>query len=207
MKLSIIQNIALFFYKTIDKNGFLYLALNSLHKYLRWTFYIGLVLSLYLFLNFIGGFILLENYHISANTVNLLNFLGILTINLSTIYSSLIITYESIYNLNMQEVLIAQKKRKEFIKLNKLQWWRLRNMPFIFRALFYIVTYGFIYMILSFSAVAAMLDTTTLNAQNINLFFQEFESMIQIYSLVYVIVAITFDYFVSKNRDIQKALK
>jgi len=80
-------------------------------------------------------------------------------------------------------------------------------MTFIFRVLFYIAIYMFIYMILSFSAMAAMLDTATLNAKNIDLFVTQFEYIIQIYSLIFVVSALTLDYFASKNRDIQKALK
>jgi len=207
MKLSLIQKLAIFFYKTIDKNGFLYLSLQSLNVYLRFAFYAGLIVSLYLFLIFIGGFIHFENYDISQNTIILFNFLGTCTTYFSVVFTSVIITYESIYNIDLKAVFQQQKEKQEFIKNNKLEWYRLRNMPFIFRALFYIVIYMFIYMLLSFSAMAAMIDTTTFNAKNINQFIAEFEYMIQIYSLVFVVSALTIDYFASKNRDIQKALK
>jgi hypothetical protein len=207
-KLTLTQKVAIFWLKTIDPKLFLFKPLKSVNQGLRLIAYTGLILYLYFFLKFtnslIGGYFnsapMPEAWYAVGNII----YYGIL------LGAGLIFTLESVYKLDVAQVLSDIKAKKKFIKQNKLQFWRLRNMHFFFRILIYFVFFMLCLFIVQMSALAMFADifasakNTPETHQQIALFMHEYERFSRWFTFIYIIGVLFLDYFVHKKRLIAR---
>ena len=87
-----------------------------------------------------------------------------------------------------------EKEEKEnYIRANKLQWWRLRNCNWFLRILIYIVIFIFCFLML--------LNSFLLSGNDRPLDFVAFGTFLKQFLFVYVVVLMFFDYrFVQRAR-------
>lgn len=193
--MNILQHIALKWYKTIDgANGTLYNMLKELHISIRVIFYISL--PLIILFSFKAGEQVLPLNGFEA----LYNIIGYLT----AFGASLVFTYESIYNLNVRAILEHQKTTQDYIKKNKLQKWRLRNMSYIKRILVYIVSYILLISMLQFFISVAFIQTypspTIQQLEMLNASYNEFLGYL---SICFITIALILEYFTHQKQRIK----
>lgn len=145
MKLNFLEKFALFWYKNIDVNGFIFVSLRTIPSYVRYILYTLLIVSFSLSINFFIDllFITLSKYEYIKNFIpNIESVLNILKY-ISILLISTIVTYESLYKYDLPLLMEELKRNKLIVKSNKSQWWRLRNKSKLFRISFYSIL-GFI---------------------------------------------------------------
>ena len=194
---NILQNIAISWYQSIDATGFIYTVVKSLNKYIRYLIYVSFPISLYFLLLFLGSIIDLNSYYDSNPLfANIANLLGWFTLYFSTFFASFIFTYETILNIDINKKIKEKKDLKTFKKVNKLQWWRLRNMNRFTRILFYIILYFILVEYLKILSFSAFANSST-TAKD---FLIDFQIMIQYFTVGYLLSCLLIDYFANKNR-------
>jgi hypothetical protein len=209
--LTIAQKVAIYWLKTIDPTLFLFNRLKSISQYVRLIAYTGLILYLYFFLKFtnslIGGYFngapMPEVWYAVGNII----YYGVL------IGAVLLYTLESAYNLDVAQIFAEIKARKQLVKQNKLQFWRLRNMHFFLRILLYFAFFMFCLFVIQMSAFAMFADVfasaknTPETHQQIALFMREYESFTRWFTFIYIIGVLILDYFIHKKRLVAKFAK
>ena len=100
---------------------------------------------------------------------------------------------EFIINFDIETYQKEKEYKENYIRANKLQWWRLRNCNWFFRILIYTVIFIFCLLML--------LNSFLLSAQDQPLDFVAFGTFLKQFLAVYVVVFMFFDYrFVQKAR-------
>ena len=143
MKIAI--KIALIWLSIFDKHRLLFKTIKPLNKYFRWFLYISTNIAFYFFISFLTR--ISTNYIISYNfspfveetMISLLMFFKILGIFLMFGFFFL----EFIINFDIETYQKEKEDKENYIKDNKLQWWRLRNCNWFFRILIYTVIFIF----------------------------------------------------------------
>lgn len=190
--LTIAQKIGIKWLATIDSNTALYLLLKPLHPALRAFFYSVLI---------VGTFIISK---VGLSFLDLLN---------STTYIALIPTfgvagiifYESLFKLEIEDVLkdILKEKREKnlFIKTNKLQKWRLRNMPWLIRFFLYFCLFVFLQQFIQLASVFAFLSTATIPMETqTTQFLTELQAVMKYFMIGYIVVIVMLEIFVKRNK-------
>ena len=204
--MSIFQKIGLLWFQHLDVNGYIFNNIRTLSIYVRIPFYIFLVFSVYFSIKFIGTFIDFSKFNLSAVMLLVLALTGKVILFLSTLLTALIATYEFIYHLDPKDELLKKKEALKEIKAKKLQWWRLRNMNFFFRALFYIVIYIAISKYLQISSFVAFIHVKDFSEIAYQTLKHDTEIVIQIYTFIFVVSSIFLELLVRKTIS-KRALK
>lgn len=207
-KLTLTQKIAITWLKNIDSNLLLFNTLKSINQGLRVFFYVGLVTFTSLAMMFIMSFVDFSTFQFS----NLLTLLVQIICYGVIIGISLVFTIESVIKLDVAQIFQEQKDKKEYIKAQKLQFWRLRNMNLFVRILVYISFYLFCVFIIQIASMGAFIEifaaTSAADAEKqIALFIQSYESFLQWFTFIYLTAALMLDYFVNKKIRALKAQK
>jgi hypothetical protein len=210
-KLTLTQMVAVYWLKTIDPRLLLFKPLKSVNQGLRLTAYTGLILYLYFFLQFSTS--LIGGYFDTAPMADVWYSLGDIIYYGILVGAVLIFTLESVYKLDVAQILSDIKTRKQFVKQNKLQFWRLRNMHFFFRMLLYFAFYMSCLFVIQMSAFALFADifvaakNTPETHQQIALFIHEYESFTRWFTFLYFTGVLILDYFIHKKRVIARFAK
>ncbi len=192
-----IISLSFFWLKVFDKQKLLFKTLQPLNKYFRWFLYVSTNIAFYFFISFLTRISI--NYIISYNfspfveetMISLLMFFKVLGIIFILGFFSL----EILMNFDLEKYEKEKEDKENYIKANKLQWWRLRNCHFMVRI--------FIYAILFFCCFLMILQSFLLTQYNnpLPLNFVEFGTFLKQFLAIYVIVFMLFDYkFVQKAR-------
>ncbi len=193
MKIAI--KIALIWLSIFDKHRLLFKTIKPLNKYFRWFLYASINIAFYFFISFLTK--ISTNYIINYNfspfveetMISLLMFFKILGIFLMFGFFFL----EFIINFDIETYQKEKEYKENYIRANKLQWWRLRNCNWFFRILIYTVIFIFCLLML--------LNSFLLSAQDQPLDFVAFGTFLKQFLAVYVVVFMFFDYrFVQKAR-------
>ena len=119
---------------------------------------------------------------------------------LCLVYSS----YESIYDLDIEKILDEQKAKQSQIIANKKQWWRLRNMHYVFRVLLYISLYLILLNVLNLFAFISIAEIYQNPSQKlVQEVVSDYESLIQWFTFLYAMSIVVLDtsvYYTRKNR-------
>ena len=194
MKIAI--KIALIWLSIFDKHRLLFKTIKPLNKYFRWFLYASINIAFYFFISFLTK--ISTNYIINYNfspfveetMISLLMFFKILGIFLMFGFFFL----EFIINFDIETYQKEKEYKENYIRANKLQWWRLRNCNWFFRILIYTVIFIFCLLML--------LNSFLLSAQNQPLDFVAFGTFLKQFLAVYVVVLMFFDYkFVQRARN------
>lgn len=198
--LTLTQKVAILWLRNVDRGLSIFKMLQTMPQTFRYIFYAGLIAFTLFGMIFLSTFIpKYDNalWQLLGNTV----FYGV------AIGITLVITIESVLKLDVAQIFADEKARKAEIKAKKLQKWRLRNMSIWSRIFIYISFYLLCYFIIQTStqgavfALFGMADMSNPEVQKqINLFFNEYNSLIQWFTFLYIVSGLALDFFVSKNR-------
>lgn len=187
--LTIPQTIAIKWLTIIDSNQAFFLLLKPLHVSLRAIFYTLLIAGTFVILN------------VALSFVELTRELSLLIALIPTIGVSFIIFYEAIFSLNIQEILKARKEKEQFIKTNKLQKWRLRNMSFWVRIILYLTLYIILQQFLQITSMVAFFETVSQPTQaQINEFINQFQTILKYATVTYILMLGTLEYFINQRK-------
>lgn len=194
MKIAI--KIALIWLSIFDKQRLLFKTIKPLNKYFRWFLYIATNIAFYFFISFLTR--ISTNYIISYNfspfvgetMISLLMFFKILGIVLMFGFFFL----EFIINFDVEKYQREKEKKENYIRTNKLEWWRLRNCNWFLRILIYTVIFIFCFLMLLNSFLLSGNDRPPLD-------FVAFGTFLKQFLAFYVVVLMFFDYrFVQRAR-------
>jgi hypothetical protein len=200
--MSLTQKLALTWLTTFDKSLFLFTSLKGLNTIFRYAFYISLVLALCFVILKFEAIIDIRAYNIPIFIQNLLIVLGLGVKFLTIIFTIGIFSYESIYNLDINKYLVEQKQKEEFIKKNKLQKWRLKNMNILLRVIIYLGIWCFLYLLLEDILISSFF-TVYGNTPSKEIFLQfliDYDLAIKYFTVIYLVSIGILDYFVRRNR-------
>jgi hypothetical protein len=158
MKIAI--KIALIWLSIFDKHRLLFKIIKPLNKYFRWFLYISTNIAFYFFISFLTRISI--NYIISYNfspfveetMISLLMFFKVLGIIFTLGFFSL----EILMNFDLEKYEKEKEDKENYIKANKLQWWRLRNCNWLFRILFYAIIFLFLFLMILNSFLLSIQD-------------------------------------------------
>ncbi|MDY0050918.1 MAG: hypothetical protein RBR65_00130 [Aliarcobacter sp.] len=198
--------LGLWWLSTFDKSQFLFKSLKILPIYIRYLFYILLVTTLYFSITKLGAIIDVRSYtSIPVFIQSLLILIGLGIKILSILFSMGIFAYENLYsnNFNLDLYLQEQKQKKEFIKINKLEKWRLKNMHWFIRILLYATIWAFSYLIIEDILINAFFNVYGLNpSKEIYIkFLYDYDFTIKFFTAIYLIIVVILDYFVRKRKN------
>lgn len=194
MKIAI--KIALIWLSIFDKHRLLFKTIKPLNKYFRWFLYLSTNIAFYFFINFMEkisiSFIISYSFDSTVESM-IISMFGFFKI-LSMIFMFGFFFLEFIIDFDVEKYQKQKEDKENYIRANKLQWWRLRNCNWFFRILIYTIIFIFCFLML--------LNSFLLSAQDQPLDFIEFGTFLKQFLLVYVIVFMLFDY-----KLVQKARK
>lgn len=193
MKMAI--KIALIWLSIFDKHRLLFKTIKPLNKYFRWFLYVSTNIAFYFFINFMEkisiSFIASYSFDPTVESI-IISMFGFFKI-LSIIFMFGFFFLEFIINFDIETYQKEKEYKENYIRANKLQWWRLRNCHFMVRILIYTVIFIFCFLML--------LNSFLLSAQDQPLDFLEFGTFLKQFLAFYVVVLMFFDYrFVQRSR-------
>lgn len=192
--------LGLWWLSTFDKSQFLFKSLKILPIYIRYLFYILLVTTLYFTITKLGAIIDIKSYSIPVFIQSLLTLIGFGIKALSIIFTIGICNYESLYsgNFDVDKHLKQQKQKKQYIKENKLEKWRLKNMHLLIRVLLYTTIWCFLYLLLEDILISAFFNVYGSNpSKEIYIrFLYDYDFIIKCFTGMYLILVVMLDYFV-----------
>jgi hypothetical protein len=204
--MNLTQRLALTWLTTFDKSLFLFTSLKGLNTIFRYAFYISLVLALCFVILKLEVIIDIRSYDIPIFIQNLLIILRLGVKFLTVIFTIGIFSYESIYNLDVNKYLEEQKQKEEFIKKNKLQKWRLRNMNILLRVIIYIGLWCFLYLLFEDILISSFFSVygDTPSKEIYIQFLIDYDKTIKYFTAIYLVSIAILDFFVRKNRKAKK---
>ncbi|WP_418186104.1 hypothetical protein ACNSOS_04515 [Aliarcobacter vitoriensis] len=186
MKIAI--KIALIWLSIFDKHRLLFKALQPLNKYFRWFLYLATNITFYFFINFMEkistSFIISYSFDstVESTIISMFGFFKILAIVLMFGFFFL----EFIIDFDIETYQKEKEDKENYIRANKLQWWRLRNCNWFFRIVIYTIIFVLCFLML--------LNSFLLSAQDQPLDFLAFGTFLKQFLLVYVMLFMIFDY-------------
>lgn len=202
LNLTLTQRVALLWLKNVDNSLVLFKLLKDFSFPFRILFYIGLIAFTVFGLIFASFFISFDD----APGAPIWQILGDIIFYGVIVGMMFIMTLESIYKLDVTQILKDIKEQKAEIKAKKLQRWRLQNINLFLRIFLYLSLYMFMLFIIQTSAQGAFIDlfstapnTPETQAQMV-IFEKEYDSFVKWFTFIYIISGLTLDYFVLKNR-------
>lgn len=200
--LTLTQRVAILWLKNVDNSLFIFKFLRDLSLPFRILFYAGIIAFTVFGLAFASSFINFDD----APGAAIWQLLGDIIFYGTIAGMTLITTLESVYKLEVAQILADIKQQKQEIKAQKLQKWRLININIFLRIFIYISLYMFMFFIIETSANGAYNDIFGMapnneitQAQKIY-FISEYNKFVQWFTFLYIISGLTLDYFVLKNR-------
>lgn len=194
MKMGI--KIALIWLSIFDKHRLLFKTIKPLNKYFRWFLYVSTNIAFYFFINFMEkisiSFIASYSFDPTFESI-IISMFGFFKI-LSMIFMFGFFFLEFIINFDIETYQKEKEDKENYIRANKLQWWRLRNCNWFFRIFIYTIIFIFCFLML--------LNSFLLSGNDRPLDFLAFATFLKQFLLVYVIVFMLFDY-----KLVQKARK
>lgn len=192
--MKILINIGLIWLHIFDKQRLLFKTIKPLNKYFRWFLYISTNIAFYFFINFMEkisiNFIVSYSFYPTVESI-IISMFGFFKI-LSMIFMFGFFFLEFIINFDIETYQKEKEYKENYIRANKLQWWRLRNCNWFFRILIYTVIFIFCLLMLLNSFLLSAQD------QPLDLAFGTF---LKQFLAVYVVGFMFFDYrFVQRAR-------
>ena len=193
--MKILINIGLIWLSIFDKHRLLFKNIKPLNKWFRYFIYTSTNIAFYFFINFMEkisiSFIASYSFDLTVESIiiSMFGFFKILGIILMFGFFFL----EFIIDFDVEKYQREKEDKENYIKANKLQWWRLRNCNWFFRILIYTVIFIFCFLML--------LNSFLLSGNDRPLDFVAFGTFLKQFLAVYVVVFMFFDYrFVQRAR-------
>lgn len=187
--------IGLMWGQMFDKHQLITKNLKSLNIYFRYFIYTITIVIFYLLLQISEAFFLS-----TINTYNLQPIIYTTILTVALIFKIIamffilgIVFLEFVYNQDIEQYLKAVEKKEEYIKNNKLQWYRFRNQNWYLRLVIYLGIFAFFFN-LFLGSFLSFLATQTINIEQLNLNWIEFDSFIKQFTILFIIFVALFDY-------------
>lgn len=193
----------LWWLSTFDKSQFLFKSLKTIPICFRYCFYILLTVSLYFTITKLGTIIDVRSYSIPVFIQSLLILIGFGVKVLSILFTIGIVNYENLYsgNYDVDKHLEQQKEKKQYIKDNKLQKFRLRNMHWFIRILLYATIWCFLYLLTEDILINAFFNIYPNPSKEIYIkFLFDYDLIIKCFTGIYLILVVILDYLVRRKK-------
>ncbi|MEV9525733.1 hypothetical protein [Aliarcobacter butzleri] len=187
--------IGLMWVQMFDKQQLITKNLKSLNIYFRYFIYTFIIGLFYICINTFETFFL--------NTINTYNLQPIIytTIVAITLLFKIIAMFfilgivflEFIYNQDISKYLKNVEKKEEYIKNNKLQWYRFRNQKWYLRLTIYLGIFAFFFN-LFLGSFLSFLATQTTSIEQLNLNWIEFDSFMKQFIILFIISVALFEF-------------
>ena len=156
MKIAI--KIALIWLSIFDKHRLLFKTIKPLNKYFRWFLYLATNIAFYFFINFMEkisiSFIVSYSFDSTVESI-IISMFGFFKI-LSMIFMFGFFFLEFIIDFDIETYQKEKEYKENYIRANKLQWWRLRNCNWFFRIVIYTIIFIFCFLMLLNSFLLAV---------------------------------------------------
>lgn len=187
--------IGLMWVQMFDKQQLITKNLKLLNIYFRYFIYTITIVIFYLLLQISEAFFLS-----TINTYNLQPIIYTTILTVALIFKIIamffilgIVFLEFVYNQDIEQYLKAVEKKEEYIKNNKLQWYRFRNQNWYLRLVIYLGIFAFFFN-LFLGGFLSFLATQTISIEQLNSNWIEFDSFIKQFTILFIIFVALFDY-------------
>ncbi|MFX4267747.1 hypothetical protein ACOL29_08870 [Aliarcobacter butzleri] len=187
--------IGLMWVQMFDKNQLIVKNLKSLNIYFRYFIYTITIVVFYLLLQISEAFFLntINSYSLQQIVYSTVIAIGLIFKIIALSFIVGIVFLEFIYNQNIDQYLKAVEKKEEYIKNNKLQWYRFRNQNWYLRLVIYLGIFAFFFN-LFLGGFLSFLATQTISIEQLNSNWIEFDSFIKQFTILFIIFVALFDY-------------
>lgn len=188
--------VGLMFVQIFDKHQLITKNLKSLKIYFRYFIYTITIVVFYLLLQISEAFFLntINSYNLQPIVYSTVIAIGLIFKIIALSFIVGIVFLEFIYNQNIDQYLKAVEKKEEYIKNNKLQWYRFRNQKWYLRVAIYLGIFAFFFN-LFLGSFLSFLATQTLSIEQLNLNWIEFDSFIKQFIILFIISVALFEFF------------
>lgn len=197
--------IGLMWVQMFDKHQLITKNLKSKNIYFRYFIYTITIVVFYLLLQISEAFFLntINSYNLQPIVYSTVIAIGLIFKIIALSFIVGIVFLEFIYNQNIDQYLKAVEKKEEYIKNNKLQWYRFRNQKWYLRVAIYLGIFAFFFN-LFLGSFLSFLATQTISIEQLNLNWIEFDSFIKQFTILFIIFVALFDFLkVKPARKVQ----
>ena len=187
--------VGLMFVQIFDKNQLIVKNLKSLTFYFRYFIYTFIIVSFYICINILEAFFLntINTYNLQPIVYSTIIAVALIFKIIAMFFILGIVFLEFIYNQNIDQYLKAVEKKEEYIKNNKLQWYRFRNQKWYLRVAIYLGIFAFFFN-LFLGSFLSFLATQTISIEQLNLNWIEFDSFIKQFIILFIISVALFEF-------------
>lgn len=187
--------IGLMWVQMFDKHQLITKNLKSKNIYFRYFIYTITIVVFYLLLQISEAFFLntINSYNLQPIVYSTVIAIGLIFKIIALSFIVGIVFLEFIYNQNIDQYLKAVEKKEEYIKNNKLQWYRFRNQKWYLRVAIYLGIFAFFFN-LFLGSFLSFLATQTISIEQLNLNWIEFDSFIKQFIILFIIFVALFEF-------------
>ncbi|MCT7620500.1 hypothetical protein [Aliarcobacter butzleri] len=197
--------IGLMWVQMFDKQQLITKNLKSLNIYFRYFIYMFIISLFYICINTFETFFLNTIYTYNLQPIIYTTILAVaLIFKIIAMFFILgIVFLEFVYNQDISKYLKNVEKKEEYIKNNKLQWYRFRNQNWYLRLVIYLGIFAFFFN-LFLGGFLSFLATQNINIEQLNLNWIEFDSFMKQFTILFIIFVALFDFLkVRPARQVQ----
>ena len=186
-------NIGIVWIKIFDKRELLFKNLKPLSKWFRYFIYFAVIISFYIVLKFFETYFLnvLNDYNFQKIVYTTIVAIALILkiIAMFGIFGMVFLEY--VYDFDLDSYMTKIKKEQEYIKTNKLDAWRLRNLKWWARICIYLGIYIFFIHIFFNAYITSIYP---INKDSLELALNEWNIIAKQFTILFVIFSFLFDF-------------
>ncbi|MCT7602306.1 hypothetical protein [Aliarcobacter butzleri] len=186
-------NIGIVWIKIFDKRELLFKNLKPLNKWFRYFIYFAVIISFYIVLKFFETYFLnvLNDYNFQRIVYTTVVAILLLFKIIAMFGMFGIVFLEYLYDFDLDTYMTKIKKEQEYIKTNKLDAWRLRNLKWWARICIYLGIYIFFIHIFFNAYITSIYP---MNKDTLELALKEWNIIAKQFTILFVIFSFLFDF-------------
>ncbi|WP_152018772.1 hypothetical protein [Aliarcobacter butzleri] len=186
-------NIGIAWINLFDKRQLLFKNLKPLSKWFRYFIYFAVIISFYIVLKFFETYFLnvLNDYNFQRIVYTTVVAVALLFKILAMFGMFGIVFLEYVYDFDLDTYMTKIKKEQEYIKKNKLDAWRLRNLKWWARICIYLGIYIFFIHIFFNAYITSIYP---MNKDTLELALKEWNIIAKQFTILFVIFSFLFDF-------------
>ncbi|MDS1315678.1 hypothetical protein [Aliarcobacter butzleri] len=187
--------IGLMWVQIFDKHQLITKNLKSKNIYFRYFIYTITIVVFYLLLQISEAFFLntINSYNLQPIVYSTVIAIGLIFKIIALSFIVGIVFLEFVYNQDISKYLKNVEKKEEYIKNNKLQWYRFRNQKWYLRVAIYLGIFAFFFN-LFLGSFLSFLATQTISIEQLNLNWIEFDSFMKQFIILFIISVALFEF-------------
>ncbi|WP_323588731.1 hypothetical protein [Aliarcobacter butzleri] len=185
-------NIGILWIKIFDRRELLFKNLKPLNKW-RYFIYFAVIISFYIVLKFFETYFLnvLNDYNFQPIIYTTIVALELILKIVAIFFMFGIVFLEYVYDFDLDTYMTKIKKEQEYIKKNKLDAWRLRNLKWWARIGIYLGIYIFFIHIFFNAYITSIYP---INKDTLELALKEWNIIAKQFTILFVIFSFLFDF-------------